>query len=143
MHELRKQTVPTLGGRLEINVNVAGQGDPVVYLHSAGGFYWDDFLDSLADDHTVYAPYFPGTEPGVPDGIDQLDELWDAVLAYDDLLDGLGLESTKLIGHSFRRAARERARRATPLAYREARADRARRVVQRGRIRTHARTGAR
>jgi len=100
MHEIRQQTVSTLGGRLDINVNIAGSGDPVVYLHSAGGFYWDDFLDGLANDHTVYAPYFPGTEPGVPDGIDALDELWDAVLAYDDLLDGLGLERTKLIGHS-------------------------------------------
>ena len=101
MHEVRTQTVPTLGGRLDITVNVAGKGDPVVYLHSAGGFYWDDFLDGLADNHTVYAPFFPGTQPDVPEGIEQLDELWDAVLAYDDLLDGLGLESTKLIGHSF------------------------------------------
>ena len=87
MHEVRTQSVSTLGGRLDIAVNIAGQGDPVVYLHSAGGFYWDDFLDGLADNHTVYAPYFPGTQPGVPDGIEQLDELWDAVLAYDDLLD--------------------------------------------------------
>ena len=101
MHEIRQQAVPTLGGRLDINVNIAGSGEPVVYLHSAGGFYWDDFLDGLADKYTVYAPYFPGTEPGAPEGIDQLDELWDAVLAYDDMLDGLGLESTKLIGHSF------------------------------------------
>jgi pimeloyl-ACP methyl ester carboxylesterase len=101
MHEVRKQTVSTLGGRLDIKVNVAGSGDPLVYLHAAGGFYWDDFLDGLADRYTVYAPYFPGTEPGVPDGIDALDELWDAVLAYDDMLDGLGLERTKLIGHSF------------------------------------------
>jgi pimeloyl-ACP methyl ester carboxylesterase len=101
MHEVRTQTVSTLGGRLDIKVNVAGEGDPVVYLHSAGGLYWDDFLDGLADSHTVYAPHFPGTESGVPDGIEHLDELWDAVLAYDDMLDGLGLESTKLIGHSF------------------------------------------
>ena len=101
MHNIESTTVSTLGGRLDIKVNVAGQGEPVVYLHSAGGFYWDDFLDSLADKYTVYAPYFPGTEPGVPDPIDQLDDLWDAVLAYDDMLDGLGLKNTKLIGHSF------------------------------------------
>ena len=101
MHEITTKTVSTLGGRLDIKVNIAGEGEPVVYLHSAGGFYWDDFLDSLADKYTVYAPYFPGTEPGVPDPIEQLDDLWDAVLAYDDLLDGLGLKSTKLIGHSF------------------------------------------
>jgi len=101
MHELKTKTVSVLGGRLDIKVNVAGQGDPIVYLHSAGGFYWDDFLDGLADNHTVYAPFFPGTEPGAPDSIDALDDLWDAVLAYDDMLDGLGLKTTKLIGHSF------------------------------------------
>jgi pimeloyl-ACP methyl ester carboxylesterase len=84
-----------------MKVNIADSGDPVVYLHSAGGYCWDDFLDGLANKHTVYAPYFPGTEPDVPVLIDQLDELWDVVLAYDDMLDRLRLSSTKLIGHSF------------------------------------------
>ena len=72
MHEVRTQSVSTLGGRLDIAVNIAGLGDPVVYLHSAGGFYWDDFLDGLADNHTVYATYFRGTQPCVPDVIEHL-----------------------------------------------------------------------
>lgn len=101
MKTVRQQVVPVLGGTLDITVNVAGQGAPLLYLHSAGGFYWDDFLDSLADHYQVFVPHFPGTAPGRPDDIDKLDNLWDTVLAYQDLLDGLGLERVKLIGHSF------------------------------------------
>lgn len=101
MKKVRTKSVPVLGGSLDLTVNIAGQGAPLVFLHSAGGFYWDDFLDGLADNYTVYAPYFPGTVPGKPNEIDMIENLWDAVLAYDDLLDGLGLTKTVLIGHSF------------------------------------------
>ncbi len=101
MKKVRQKVVPVLGGNLEITVNIAGKGKPLVYLHSAGGYYWDDFLDSLADHFKVYAPHFPGTAPGRPDEIEQLDNLWDAVLAYDDMLDALKLRKVKLIGHSF------------------------------------------
>jgi pimeloyl-ACP methyl ester carboxylesterase len=101
MHKLKQQVVPVLGNKLDITVNVAGSGKPIVFFHSAGGFYWDDFLDSLADHYTVYAPFFPGTVPGKPDELEQLDNLWDAVLAYDDLMDGLGLDQAIVIGHSF------------------------------------------
>lgn len=101
MHKLKQQVVPVLGDKLEITVNVAGKGKPIVFFHSAGGFYWDDFLDGLADNYTVYAPFFPGTAPGKPDELEQLDNLWDAVLAYDDLMDGLGLDEATVIGHSF------------------------------------------
>ncbi len=101
MHTLRQQVVSVLGGALDITVNIAGQGEPLVFLHSAGGFYWDDFLDGLADRYTVYAPHFPGTAPGHPDDIDKLDNLWDTVLAYEDMLDALGLKTVRLMGHSF------------------------------------------
>ena len=100
MKKLRKKVVPVLNGALDITVNIAGKGKPLVFLHSAGGFYWDDFLDSLADHYKVYVPHFPGTAPGKPNEIDLLDHLWDAVLAYDDLLDGLGLKKIHLVGHS-------------------------------------------
>ena len=48
MKKLTKKVVPVLNGRLDITVNIAGKGKPLVYLHSAGGFYWDDYLDELA-----------------------------------------------------------------------------------------------
>ncbi len=101
MKKPRKKVVSVLGGALEITVNIAGKGKPLLYLHSAGGYYWDDFLDGLADHYKVYAPHFPGTAPGKPNEIDGIDNLWDTVTAYDDLLDGLGLKKVRLIGHSF------------------------------------------
>ena len=101
MAEIRNQTVPVLGGLLNIRVDVAGTGDPLVFLHSAGGLNWDPFLHGLAEKYTVYAPYFPGTFPGEPNDIDHVEDLWDAVLAYDDVLSGLEIDSTRLIGHSF------------------------------------------
>ncbi|MBI2800613.1 MAG: alpha/beta hydrolase [Gammaproteobacteria bacterium] len=101
MKKPRKKVVPVLGGALEITVNIAGKGKPLLYLHSAGGYYWDDFLDGLADHYKVYVPHFPGTAPGKPNEIDGVDNLWDTVTAYDDLLDGLGLKKVRLMGHSF------------------------------------------
>ena len=101
MAAIRNQSVSVLGGLLDIRVDVAGTGDPLVFLHSAGGLNWDPFLHGLAEKYTVYAPYFPGTFPGEPNDIDQVEDLWDAVLAYDDILTGLGIESAHLIGHSF------------------------------------------
>ncbi len=101
MKKPRKKIVPVLGGAVEMTVNVAGSGKPVLYLHSAGGYYWDDFLDTLADNYKVYVPHFPGTAPGRPNDIDKIDNLWDVVIAYEDLVDALGLKKFRLIGHSF------------------------------------------
>lgn len=101
MKKLRKKIVPVLGGALEMTVNIAGSGPPLLYLHSAGGFVWDDFLDGLAEHYKVYAPHFPGTAPGRPNDIDKVDNLWDVVLAYDDLVSALGLKKFRLMGHSF------------------------------------------
>ncbi len=97
--ETRK--IKVLNGKLEMFVQVAGRGEPLVFLHAAAGLMWDEFLDELATRYTVYAPVFPGCYPDVPEAIDNIDDIWDAVLAYDDLLDGLGLESAFLMGHSF------------------------------------------
>lgn len=101
MAKPRKRVVSVLGGALDITVNVAGKGRPLVFCHSAGGFYWDDFLDELSEHYKVYAPHFPGTAPGRPNDIDQLDSLWDTVIAYEDMLDALKIKKYRLMGHSF------------------------------------------
>ena len=87
--------------QIRSRVMVAGQGPPLVFLHGAAGLRWDEFLDRLAQSHTVYAPEHPGTTPGNPDAIKMLDDLWDLVLYYYELFDGLGLESPVVVGHSF------------------------------------------
>jgi pimeloyl-ACP methyl ester carboxylesterase len=87
--------------KINSNVKVAGSGSPVVFLHGAGGLMWDEFLETLATRHTVYAPEHPGTTEGDPDSISHLDNLWDLVLYYYELFDALGLRSVPIIGHSF------------------------------------------
>jgi len=79
-------------------VKVAGKGEPLLFLHDAGGLNWNPFLDALSERHTVYAPYMPGT--GNSTGLENIRDLWGLVLSYYDLLDRLGLESVDVVGHS-------------------------------------------
>ena len=93
--------VPVWQSRVHFRVLSAGHGAPLVFLHGPWGLTWDPFLDALASHFTVHAPEHPGTTPGAPDEIYELDGLWDLVVCYDELLDGLGLDDTVLVGHSF------------------------------------------
>ncbi|MGG2200983.1 alpha/beta fold hydrolase [Paenibacillus validus] len=85
----------------QAKVLVAGEGKPVIFLHGAGGLKWDVYLEELAKEYKVYAPYFPGT--GGATSCNELDlrNLWDVVLYYFDLIDLLGIENVDIIGHSF------------------------------------------
>ena len=85
----------------EAKVKVKGSGSPVVYLHTAGGPRWDDFLDALAETHTVYAPDHPGLGDTARESIYGVESLWDLILIYDEILDALGLPSTDVVGSSF------------------------------------------
>jgi pimeloyl-ACP methyl ester carboxylesterase len=87
--------------QVDTRVRVAGDGPPLVFLHGAYGLQWDPFLDALSQSFTVYAPEHPGTTPGAPDAIKPIDTLWDLVLYYYELFDGLGLRSPAIVGHSF------------------------------------------
>jgi len=99
--EIEERVVPVGDGRVELVVQVAGSGPPVVYLHPAAGLAWDPFLERLAAEWTVYAPQVPGTAAGRPDAIRAVDDLWDLVLLYEEALRRLGLERPDLIGQSF------------------------------------------
>jgi len=98
---IREERVAVWGGRLELTVQVAGSGPPLLYLHPAAGLHWDPFLDWLAGSHTVYAPQAPGTTPGRPEAIAAVDDLWDLVLAYEELVRALGLDRPVAVGESF------------------------------------------
>jgi pimeloyl-ACP methyl ester carboxylesterase len=99
--QIDERVVPVWEGRLELGVQVAGTGPPLVYLHPAAGLAWDPFLERLAERYTVYAPQVPGTTAGRPDAIRTVDDLWDLVLVYEEAFRALGLDRPHVIGQSF------------------------------------------
>ncbi len=98
---VREQAVGVWDGRLELNVQIAGQGPPLLYLHPAAGLAWDPFLERLAAHRTIYAPQVPGTTPGQPEAVGEVEDLWDLVLVYEEAIRELGLERPAVMGQSF------------------------------------------
>ncbi len=96
-----ERTFSVWQGQVEARIKVAGSGPALVYLHSGYGLVWDEFLDSLARDFTVYAPEHPGTSAGLPDAVKPLDDVWDLILFYYEMFEKLGLRSPAVVGHSF------------------------------------------
>ena len=95
-----ERTVALRGGKFNVQLVEGGSGDNLLYLHGAGGFTgWDDCLDRLAAEFHVIAPAHPGVARS--DGLEHLDDLWDLVIFYEELLDELGLERAYLVGHSY------------------------------------------
>lgn len=100
MVDHQERTVSVRDGRLSVKVLEGGSGDPMVYFHGAGGLPgWARYLDRLAQDFRVYAPYQPGV--GESEGLEHIDDVWDLVLFYEELLDALGLEQVYLVGHTY------------------------------------------
>jgi len=96
-----ERTLSLWEGKINARIKVAGHGPALVYLHSGYGLIWDQSLDQLTKDFTVYAPEHPGTSEGDPNAIAHLDNLWDLILYYYEMFDQLGLDAPALVGHSF------------------------------------------
>lgn len=94
-----EQIVEVLDGKIKTRVLSAGEGEPLLFLHGAGGLYWDPFLDALAERHRVVAPEHVGS--GESQGLEHVEDLWDLVLYYDELLDRLDIPRARVVGHSF------------------------------------------
>jgi len=97
---MQDRTIEIRDGAVAFRVLSAGRGAPLVYFHSfydRGGF--PPVLERLSERCTVYAPLHPGVQGSR--GVETLDDLLDLVLAYDELLDRLGLASAYLVGHFF------------------------------------------
>jgi len=99
--EVRDETVTVWDGRLSLHVKVAGAGPPLVYFHPLPGLAWRPLLDRLAERHTVYAPELPGTSPGEPRAIHEVQTFWELLLVYEEALRRLGLERPAALGQSF------------------------------------------
>ncbi|KMS72379.1 hypothetical protein ACM01_23890 [Streptomyces viridochromogenes] len=87
-------------GRLRIGFRVVGSGPGLVYFQ-AGGPAPCPLLDRLAEDFTVHVLELPGTSPGDPYAVRELDGLWDLVLACEEALRALELTGAPAIGHGF------------------------------------------
>ena len=93
-------TVPVRGDKLRIRLVEGGTGDSLLYLHGEDGFAgWTPFLDQLSQHFHVYAPAHPGIAGS--QGLEHLDDLWDLVLLYEELVQALGLDRVGAIGHSY------------------------------------------
>ena len=87
-------------GAVSFRVRSAGRGPHVVYLHSFHeGSGWSPFLDRLAARYTVHAPLHPGVAGSA--GLETLEDVFDLTLAYEELLDALGIGTVSLVGHFF------------------------------------------
>jgi len=94
------RTLAIRDGAVTFRVRSAGRGPHVVYFHS---FHerngWSPWLERLAARYTVHAPLHPGVGGSV--GVETLEDVFDLTLAYEELLDALGIGSASLIGHFF------------------------------------------
>jgi pimeloyl-ACP methyl ester carboxylesterase len=97
MADLAFDTVATRVGKIQYQRG--GAGSELVYLHSAGGEGLGlQVLSDLAATFDVVAPQFPGF--GESEGIDEIDDMEDAVFHLLDLFEALGLEQPVVMGLS-------------------------------------------
>ncbi len=97
---VQPSTISVRGGMFQVPTYRAGSGAPLLYLHAAGGLrngMTPDLL-ALAEHFEVIVPTHPGWDDTV--GLDQIDDIHDMVMYYQDFCDELGLTSFNLAGHS-------------------------------------------
>jgi pimeloyl-ACP methyl ester carboxylesterase len=96
---LTEKTINLSGGRHQV-VYQAGDGPALVFLHGLYGVKLDaPLIEALARRHTVSAPLAPGFADLAE--LDELRDIHDLALHYDDVLDALDLDQVVLVGHSF------------------------------------------
>ena len=99
MTGLVSEAIELRGGKTQ-TVFRGGSGSPVVWLHAANGI--DDahpLVNELQRRYSVVAPLAPGfTDLAELDDVADIHEL---AMHYDDVLEALGLDGATVIGHSF------------------------------------------
>lgn len=76
-----------------------GSGEPLIYLHSAGGITAEDpLLNRLAQSRRVLAPFFPGF--GETEDCTTLRDMLDFTLHTFDVVEALGVSQPHVVGHS-------------------------------------------
>jgi pimeloyl-ACP methyl ester carboxylesterase len=96
---MKTSIIETSRDGMKVQVVAGGSGDPLVFLHGAGGLLDNDpFLEALAEQYHVYAPVLPGY--GELEGADDLEDMLAVTLHTFDVLEALGLSHPRLVGHS-------------------------------------------
>jgi pimeloyl-ACP methyl ester carboxylesterase len=91
--------ISVAGGRNQVRVHEAGEGEPLMFLHGAGGLLPNDpFVSALGKHYRVYAPVLPGYEDS--EGAERLRTMLDVTLFGFDVIGALGLDQPILVGHS-------------------------------------------
>lgn len=86
-------------GPTKVHVVSGGQGEPLLFLHGAGGGgVWLPFMEELSAHYHVIAPDHPGF--GLSDDPEWLEDISDWVIFYLDFLDQLGIEKVHMVGLS-------------------------------------------
>ncbi len=90
-----------MAGDYQVRVFEAGAGEPLLFLHSAGGpGLWTEGIDRLAQHFHVFLPDHPGFGPSpLPDWLTGMDDM---VFHYVEVLEALGLQgAVRVAGTSF------------------------------------------
>ena len=87
------------GGRFSVEMFTYGSGEPLLFLHGAGGLFEPNpALEELGRDFKVIAPHLPGF--GESTGAELIDDVIDAALFYHQLMDDMHLDSACIVGES-------------------------------------------
>lgn len=82
----------------KLHIFEGGEGEPVLYLHGAGGANWYPLLETLAQKRRVIAPEHPGFgRSKIPTWMMSVGDL---AYFYLDVLEALDLKDVHLVGHS-------------------------------------------
>ncbi len=96
---MKSKLIEVAGGRTKIRVYEIGEGEPLLFLHGAGGLFPDDpFVTKLGERYHVYAPLLPGYEDS--EGGENIRDMLGFTLHTFDAMDALALHRPIVVGHS-------------------------------------------
>lgn len=94
-------TIAVRGGTWNVPVYRFGSGEPLLFLHAAGGMSRGvtPDLEALARTYEVIAPVLPGWDD--TEGLQEIDDIHDLMVFLQDFVDAAGLKTPlNVLGHS-------------------------------------------
>jgi pimeloyl-ACP methyl ester carboxylesterase len=96
---MERVTITLASGREQI-VYRGGDGPPLLWLHALSGVELDHpLLAALLERYSVVAPLAPGFNDLAE--LEDIRDIHDLAIHYEDILDGLDIEDAVVVGHSF------------------------------------------